>query len=150
MGALALALSAGVCGPAVAQSVSLKVSDFAEGGPEEVFAKLAPLKALAAKGKGKIAVLLPDTRSSTRWMTADAPGFERAFKEMGLTTDDYIISNAQGSPQTQRTQAEQAITSGASILLITNLDSGSAAAIQADAESKGVVVIDYDRLTLNG
>lgn len=146
-------LSLGATAPTASlaqEGVNLKVSDFAEGGPEDVFGKLPQLKELAASGKGKIAVLLPDTRSSTRWMGADAPGFERAFKEMGLTPDDYIIANAQGSPQTQRTQAEQAITDGASVLLITNLDSGSGAAIQADAESKGVVVIDYDRLTLNG
>jgi hypothetical protein len=147
--AAALALLVGTPGHAQ-EGVTLKVSDFAEGGPDEIFAKLAQLEPLAAAGKGKIAALLPDTRSSTRWMTADAPGFEQAFAGMGLTPDDCIISNAQGSPQTQRRQAEQAITSGASVLLITNLDSGSAAAIQADAESKGVIVIDYDRLTLNG
>jgi len=145
--AIALSLAA-VSHPASAQE--LKVSDFAQGGPEDIYSKLGSLKELAAKGKGKIAVLLPDSRSSARWTTADAPGFERAFKEMGLTANDYIISNAQGSPQTQRTQAEQAITDGASVILMTNLDSGSAAAIQADAESKGVVTIDYDRLTLNG
>ncbi len=136
--------------PHAQEEIPLKVSDFAEGGPEDVFAKLAPLKDLAAAGEGKIALLLPDTRSSPRWMTADAPGFVRAFAEMGLTTDDYIILNAQGSPQTQRTQAEQAITDGASVILITNLDSGSSASIQADAVAQGVKVIDYDRLTLLG
>ncbi|MDX0009837.1 substrate-binding domain-containing protein (plasmid) [Sinorhizobium meliloti] len=137
--------------PAAAQSPQdLTVASFAVGGPDEVFAQLDVLRPLVTKGAGKIAVLLPDTRSSTRWMGADAPGFERAFQQMGLTPDDYIISNAQGSPQTQRTQAEQAITAGASILLITNLDSGSGAAIQADAVARGVTVIDYDRLTLNG
>jgi D-xylose transport system substrate-binding protein len=36
------------------------------------------------------------------------------------------------------------------VLLLTNLDSGSGAAIQADAKAKGVKVIDYDRLTLKG
>ncbi|WP_082583179.1 sugar ABC transporter substrate-binding protein [Mesorhizobium sp. Root695] len=133
-----------------AKPVDLAASDFTTGGPADIFGRLDTLKNVAAAGKGKIAVLLPDTRSSARWATVDAPGFERAFKQMGLTPNDYIISNAQGMPQTQRTQAEQAITDGASVLLITNLDSGSGAAIQADAESKGVVTIDYDRLTLNG
>jgi D-xylose transport system substrate-binding protein len=131
-------------------AAKLEASDFTTGTPDEIFARLDRLKEAAAAGQGKIAVLLPDTRSSARWATVDAPGFERAFQQMGLAPDDYIISNAQGSPQTQRTQAEQAITAGASILLITNLDSGSGAAIQADAASKGVVSIDYDRLTLNG
>jgi D-xylose transport system substrate-binding protein len=150
-GVLATAMLLSMASAATARApVTLKVSDFAIGGPDEVFSKLDQLKPLVGEGKGKIAVLLPDTRSSSRWVTADAVGFERAFKEMGLTPDDYIISNAQGSPDMQRTQAEQAITAGASVLLITNLDSGSGAAIQADANAKGVVVIDYDRLTLNG
>jgi D-xylose transport system substrate-binding protein len=69
---------------------------------------------------------------------------------MGLTANDYTIVNAQGSPQTQQTQAEQAITQGASVIVIANLDSGSAAAIQAEAKAQGIVSIDYDRLTLNG
>lgn len=133
-----------------AKPVALTASDFTTGSPDDIFGRLDVLKDVAAAGEGKIAVLLPDTRSSARWTTVDAPGFERAFKQMGLTPDDYIISNAQGLPQTQRTQAEQAITNGASVLLITNLDSGSGAAIQADAASKGVASVDYDRLTLNG
>jgi D-xylose transport system substrate-binding protein len=139
--------------PAIAQDakpVDLAASDFTSGGPADIYAKLEALKGLAAAGKGKIAVLLPDTRSSARWATVDAPGFEQAFKAMGLTPDDYIIDNAQGLPQTQQTQAEQAITNGASVLLITNLDSGSGAAIEANAASKGVLSVDYDRLTLNG
>lgn len=143
---------AAVASPALAQAASstLVVGDFTAGGPAAILAKLGDLKDVAAAGKGKIAVLLPDTASSARWATVDAPGFEAAFKAMGLTPDDYIISNAQGSASTQQTQAEQAITQGASVLVITNLDSGSAAAIQANAKAQGVVAIDYDRLTLNG
>jgi D-xylose transport system substrate-binding protein len=144
------ALAIATAMPGLAQGADLSAADFTTGGPNDIFARLDVLKDAVAAGKGKIAVLLPDTRSSARWATVDAPDFERAFKEMGLTPDNYIISNAQGSPDMQRTQAEQAITDGASVLLITNLDSGSGAAIQADAGSKGVVTIDYDRLTLNG
>src|SRR3712207_8010850 len=43
----------------------------------------------------------------------------------------------------------QAITNGAKVLLLVNLDSGSGAAIAANAKSQGVKVIDYDRLTLD-
>jgi D-xylose transport system substrate-binding protein len=131
-------------------AASLTAEDFTSGGPDAVYGKLAALKDAAAAGKGKIVVLLPDTRSSARWATVDAPGFERAFKTMGLTPNDYIIDNAQGSPQTQQTQAEQALTQGASVVVETNLDSGSGAAIEANAKSQGVLSIDYDRLTLNG
>src|SRR3954468_22564752 len=100
--------------------------------------------------QGKIAVLLPDTKSSDRWEKADRRFFEEAFKAGGLTTDDYTINNAQGDPSTQRSQAEQAITEGAKVIILTNLDSGSGAAIQAASQSQGATMIDYDRLTLNG
>jgi D-xylose transport system substrate-binding protein len=63
---------------------------------------------------------------------------------------DAIISNAEGDKSTQQQQAEQDITNGAKVLLLVNLDSGSGAAIAANAKSRGVKVIDYDRLTLNG
>ena len=138
---------------AAAQSgdaASLTVKDFTTGGPSGILGQLAKLKPVAAAGKGKIAVLLPDTRSSARWATEDAPGFARAFQAMGLSPSDYIISNAQGSPATQQTQAEQAITQGASVILIANLDSGSGAAIETNAKAQGVVSLDYDRLTLKG
>src|SRR5829696_4828187 len=98
--------------------------------------------------KGKIAVLLPDTKSSDRWEKADRRFFGEAFKAAGLSSADYTIKNAQGDPANQRTQAEQAITDGAKVILLTNLDSGSGAAIIADAKSQGVTMIDYDRLTL--
>jgi D-xylose transport system substrate-binding protein len=49
-----------------------------------------------------------------------------------------------------QTQAEADITSGASVLLIDALDSGSGAAIEANAAAKGVKVIDYDRLVVGG
>ena len=49
-----------------------------------------------------------------------------------------------------QTQAEADITQGASVLIVDPIDSGSGAAIEANAVSKGVKVIDYDRLTLGG
>jgi D-xylose transport system substrate-binding protein len=95
----------------------------------------------------QVAVLLPDTQSSVRWETADRPFLAAAFKKAGLT---YSIVNAQGSATTQQTQAEQAITNGAKVILLVNLDSGSGAAIERNAVKHGVKVIDYDRLTLKG
>ena len=59
------------------------------------------------------------------------------------------IQNAEGDKATQQQQAEQAITNGATVLLLVNLDSGSGAAIAANAKSQDVKVIDYDRLTLD-
>jgi D-xylose transport system substrate-binding protein len=95
----------------------------------------------------KVAVLLPDTKSSVRWETADRPLLTAAFKAAG---GPATIQNAQGDKSTQQQQAEQAITNGAKVILLVNLDSGSGAAIEANAKSQGVKVIDYDRLTLGG
>jgi D-xylose transport system substrate-binding protein len=143
----ALALASG----SLAIAAGPSAADLAAGGGQDaVFAKLAAFKADAAKGKGKIAVLLPDTQSSARWEGVDAPGFKAAFAAMGVPDSDVILVNAQGSPQTQQTQAEQAITQGASVIVIADLDSGSGAAIEANAKSQGIVSIDYDRLTLKG
>jgi D-xylose transport system substrate-binding protein len=97
--------------------------------------------------KGKVAVLLPDSKSSVRWETVDRPFLKKAFDDAGIGNE---IQNAEGDKATQQQQAEQAITNGAKVLLLVNLDSGSGAAIAANAKSQGVKVIDYDRLTLNG
>ncbi|MCB0248632.1 MAG: substrate-binding domain-containing protein [Anaerolineae bacterium] len=101
----------------------------------------------AAMSEGSIAVLLPDSASSARWEADDRRFFEEAFKAAGV---DYTIVNAEGDARMQQTQAEQAITNGAKVLLLVNLDSGSGAAIIAQAREAGVKVIDYDRLTIEG
>jgi D-xylose transport system substrate-binding protein len=103
-----------------------------------------------AELQGKIAVLLPDSKSSARWETADRRFFVDAFKAAGLSKDDYLITNAEGDPATQRSQAEQAITEGAKVILLVNLDPGSGAAIIDSAKAQGVTMIDYDRLTVGG
>ena len=95
---------------------------------------------------GKVAVLLPDSKSSVRWETVDRPSLQAAFDAAGVEVE---IQNAEGDKATQQQQAEQAITNGAKVLLLVNLDSGSGAAIAANAKSQGVKVIDYDRLTLD-
>ena len=114
------------------------------------FATMATLKPLAAQGKGKVVVLLPDTTTSARYVSFDAPYLTKAFKAAGMPTSDFQVENAQGSASTMQTQAEAAITNGASVLVIDPLDSGSGAAIEQNATQKGVKVIDYDRITLNG
>jgi D-xylose transport system substrate-binding protein len=95
----------------------------------------------------KVGVLLPDTKSSIRWESFDRPLLQAAFKAAGVPV---TIENAQNDKSTQQQQAEQLITNGAKVLLLVNLDSGSGAAIEANAQSRGVKVIDYDRLTLKG
>jgi D-xylose transport system substrate-binding protein len=101
----------------------------------------------SSKKAGSVAVLLPDSKSSVRWETLDRPLLKKALDAAGVKS---TIQNAEGDKSTQQQQAEQAITNGAKVLLLVNLDSGSGAAIAANAKSQGVKVIDYDRLTLKG
>jgi D-xylose transport system substrate-binding protein len=114
------------------------------------FSQMEGLKDLASQGDGLVGVLLPDTTTSARYVTYDAPYLKKAFETAGLSSDQYKIDNAQGSATTMQQQAEADITAGASVLLIDPLDPGSGAAIEANAESKGVKVIDYDRLVTGG
>jgi D-xylose transport system substrate-binding protein len=95
----------------------------------------------------KIGVILPDTKSSARWETADKPLLTEAFKAAGV---QYDIQNAQGDKTQFQTIADQMITNGANVLMIVNLDSGTGKAVLDKAKAQGVATIDYDRLTLNG
>ena len=97
--------------------------------------------------KGGIAVLLPDTQSSPRWETQDRKYLDQAFTAAGIK---HTIVNAQGDPATQRSQADQALTNGAKVILLVDLDPGSGASIINAAHARGAKVIDYDRLTLGG
>ncbi|GAA1742636.1 substrate-binding domain-containing protein [Nonomuraea bangladeshensis] len=103
--------------------------------------------ATAAAKAGKIGVILPDSKSSARWETADRKYLEEAFKAAGV---EYDIQNAQNDKTAFQTIADQMITNGATVLMIVNLDSGSGKAVIEKAKSQGVAVIDYDRLTLGG
>jgi D-xylose transport system substrate-binding protein len=114
------------------------------------FSAMTKLKDLASEGEGMIGVLLPDTTTSARYVQYDAPNLKKAFETAGLSSDQFKIQNAQGSTSTMQQQAESAITDGASVLLVDPLDPGSGAAIEENAMSKGVKVIDYDRLVTGG
>jgi D-xylose transport system substrate-binding protein len=114
------------------------------------FSAMATLKPLAAKGKGNVAVILPDTVSSTRYVEFDAPYLKESFAKAGLKTSQYTVQNALGSDATQFSDAQTAITKGATVLVVDALDSGVGAHIESYAKAHGVAVIDYDRLVLGG
>ena len=111
---------------------------------------MSTLKPLASQGKGKIAAILPDTVTSTRYVEFDAPYITKALTLAGLSSSDIIVQNAMGSDTTQFTDAQSDITNGATVLLVDPLDPGVGARIETYAKSHGVPVVDYDRLTLGG
>jgi D-xylose transport system substrate-binding protein len=97
-----------------------------------------------------VAVILPDTVTSARYTEFDAPYLSRALGLAGLSTSQFSVQNAQGSDSTELSDAQAAITKGASVLIMDPLDSGVGAQIESYAKQHGVAVIDYDRLTLGG
>jgi len=111
---------------------------------------MASLKALASAGKGNVAVLLPDTVTSARYVQFDAPYLTEALTKAGLSSSQFSVQNAQGSDATELSDAQTAITKGASVLIMDPIDSGVGAQIESYAKSHGVAVIDYDRLTVGG
>ena len=96
---------------------------------------------------GKVGVILPDTKTSARWATADARFLKEVFENAGVEAD---IQNAQGDKTQFQTIAEGMISSGVKVLMIVNLDSGTGKAVLNQARNAGIYTIDYDRLTLNG
>ena len=114
------------------------------------FSAMKQLKSLAKSGKGKVAAIMPDTVSSTRYVEFDQPDIRKALLAAGLPSSDIIVQNALGSDATQLTDAQTDITNGATVLLIDPFDSGVGKSIETYAKAHGVDVIDYDRLTLGG
>ena len=103
------------------------------------YSAMKQLVTLAKHGKGKVAAILPDTVSSTRYVEFDAPDLKKAMATAGLPASDIIVQNALGSDSTQLTDAETDITNGATVLLVDPLDSGVGAQIENYAKSHGVV-----------
>src|SRR5438874_11079390 len=97
--------------------------------------------------KIQVCVLLPDTKSSVRWVQFDAPDFAKALKAAGVT---YSITNALNDPLKQKAQAQACLAAGAKVVVETALDNGSAASIEKLFTSKGGKAIDYDRQVLGG
>ena len=154
LGGLSLAMTATLVG-AVSGGAAASLR---AGGPSNIstssfnnsFAVMSQFKSLAAAGHGKVAALLPDTVSSTRYVELDQPDITKAFQKAGLSSSQFVVQNALGSDATQLTDAQTDIANGATILLVDPRDSGVGTQIEAYAKARGVRVIDYDRLTLGG
>ncbi len=114
------------------------------------FKVMRELTGLAKQGRGKIAAILPDTVSSTRYVEFDAPYLRKSMTLAGIKASTQIVQNALGTTARELSDAETDIAKGAKVLLMDPLTSGTGAAIEAYANAHGVPVVDYDRLTLGG
>ena len=100
----------------------------------------------AAATSGKIAILLPETKTA-RYEASDLPDFKAKLTALGFdVANNLIYSNANQDASSQQSQAEAAITNGATVLVLDPVDSDAAAAIADLAKSKNIPVISYDRL----
>jgi D-xylose transport system substrate-binding protein len=93
----------------------------------------------------EVCVLLPDTKSSARYELFDRPYLDAAFTAAGVS---HTIVNAQGDAQTQKSQADGCMASGAKVVLLDQLDPASGAAITDSVVKAGGKVVDYDRLVV--
>jgi D-xylose transport system substrate-binding protein len=154
LGGLSLVLSAtlvgGVGGVASASVRTSGPSNITVKSFTNSFSAMTEFQSLAKAGHGKVAAILPDTVSSTRYVEFDQPDITKALQKAGLSSSQYVVQNALGSDATQLTDAQTDISNGATVLLVDPLDSGVGAQIESYAKSRGVKVIDYDRLTLGG
>ena len=145
LGGLGLTGSVGAAAGPHAGNPVITASSF-----NRTFSAMVSLKSLAAKGKGKIAAILPDTVTSARYTEFDAPYLKESFEKAGLTTSQFIVQNALGSDATELTDAQSDIANGATVLIMDPLDAGVGKSIETYAKAHGVPVVDYDRLTLGG
>jgi D-xylose transport system substrate-binding protein len=103
--------------------------------------------ARVAGGQADVCFLLPDPKSSVRWETQDRPAFVAAAKKAKIS---YVITNADGDPQKQRSQADQCLANGAKVVVLVSLDFGSSLAIEKAAKARNARVIEYDRQVVGG
>jgi D-xylose transport system substrate-binding protein len=101
----------------------------------------------AKQGAKDLCFLLPDPKTSKRWETQDRPAFIAAAKKAGVS---YVITNAGGDAQLQRSQADQCLANGAKVVILVSLDFGSSIAIERAAKAKGAKIIEYDRQVVGG
>jgi len=149
---VALAASVGVAG-LTAISADAQATGHAAGGISvnsftNNFSGMKALKPIALAGKGKIAAIMPDTTSSTRYVEFDQPDIKAAALAAGLPASDIITpQNAQKSDTTFMTDVKADISNGAKVILIDPEDPATGVKAMEYAKSQGVAIVQYDRLS---
>jgi D-xylose transport system substrate-binding protein len=95
----------------------------------------------------QVCVLLPDTKSSVRWVQFDAPYFAKALKKAKVT---YSITNALNDPQKMVSQADSCLARHAKVAIVTDIAQGTSIAIEKKFAKAGGFSIDYDRQVVGG
>ena len=104
--------------------------------------------AAQAQDAKSVFFLLPNT-TTIRFESRDAPFFVEALKEEAPEAE-VTVQNAQGDPQQQQRQIEDAISQGADLIMLTSADANLVAGGLAAAEMAGVPVVLYDHDAIGG
>jgi len=100
-----------------------------------------------SSAKIQVCVLLPDTKSSVRWVQFDAPLIAKALKKAKVT---FSITNALNDPQKMVSQADSCLSRGAKVAIVTDIAQGTSIAIEKKFAKAGGQSIDYDRQVVGG
>jgi D-xylose transport system substrate-binding protein len=96
----------------------------------------------ASSGKKKtVCAVMPDADSSSRWVHNDQPTLTKQFTDAGFKVN---IQNAQNDTQKYATIAQQMLTSGCNLMVLTDLN-GAGVQVAQKAKAQGIPVIAYDR-----
>ena len=87
----------------------------------------------------KIAFLMPCSTCADRFENQDKPLFIKAVHDIDPSIE-VIANNAQGSSATQLSQAESALTNGASVIVVSPFDEAASVAIVAKDSAQQVHV----------
>ncbi len=107
------------------------------GAAEESSTESAP-----AEDAQQVFMLLPNT-TTTRFEERDAPLFIESLSGYAPNAEVTVL-NAEGDPEKQQGQVEDALTQGADVIVLTAADSNLVAGSLAAAEAAGVPVVLYD------
>ena len=97
----------------------------------------------SANPKITIAFLMPCSTCASRFETKDKPYFIAAVHKLDPNAK-VIANNAQGSAATELTQAETALTDGASVVVVSPFTADAGASIIAKARADKAKVVAYD------
>ena len=95
----------------------------------------------------QVCVLLPDTKSSVRWVQFDPKYIGQALKKAGVT---YSINNALNEPQKMAAQADACLAQGAKVAIVVDIAAGTSISIEKKFAKAGGASIDYDRQVVGG
>jgi D-xylose transport system substrate-binding protein len=95
----------------------------------------------ASAKKKTVCAIMPDADSSSRWVHNDQPTLTKQFEAAGFK---ILIQNAENDTQKYATIAQQELTSGCNLMVLTDLN-GAGIQVTQQAHNQGIPVIAYDR-----